>query len=634
MSREWLEADGLGGFASGPCEGPRTRRYHALLLVAQGGARTILVNGVDAHVETAGGRWSLNPQRYAAALVPGAIVESFAPEPWPSWVYRLPDGTRVAHEIVALHGRQETHMRWRVLGSPEGPVRLIVRPFVSGRDYHALHHANDVLRWDPLQVEAHRVVLRPYESVPAITWAHNGVYQHRPYWYRSFFYSDEAERGLDAVEDLAAPGDVEFDLRLDSARLVLASGDVAAAATDLAFTQERARRARFGTSLGRAADQYIVARPDGGKSIIAGYPWFTDWGRDTFIALRGLCLATGRLSEAEAIVRRWARVVSQGMLPNRFPDGDGAPEYNAVDASLWYIVAAYELMQASGKGSPEIGAAIDEILTGYADGTRYGIHATADGLLAAGEPGVQLTWMDAKVGDWVVTPRVGKPVEVQALWLNALWIGAELELKSSDRWRALLARGRAAFATRFWDESRAHLKDVIDVDHREGVDDSTMRPNQIYAVGGLPLVLLNADQARAVVNATEARLLTPRGLRSLAPDEPGYHGRYAGGVRERDGAYHQGTVWPFLLGAFVEAWVRVRGGTPAAKAEARARFVAPLLAGLDGGGVGHVPEVASGDAPHEAGGCPFQAWSLGELLRVDRVVLANFEAHGSVPAVA
>jgi glycogen debranching enzyme len=263
--------------------------------------------------------------------------------------------------------------------------------------------------------------------------------------------------------------------------------------------------------------------------------------------------------------------------------------------------------------------AINAILEGYAAGTRFGIKADEDGLLAAGRPGAQLTWMDARVGDRVITPRIGKPVEIQALWINALWIGAI----ASPRWTDLFKRAFASFERRFWNSSDGALYDVIDVDHVRGAVDASFRPNQIFAVGGLPLPLIDGDRARLVVDAVERHLWTPIGLRSLAPADPAYVGRYSGGVADRDGAYHQGTVWPWLLGAFVEAWVRTRGGTDDARVEARARFLEPLLAGLDAAGLNHLPEVAGGDAPHTPGGCPFQAWSVGEALRLDRTVLAQ-----------
>jgi predicted glycogen debranching enzyme len=308
------------------------------------------------------------------------------------------------------------------------------------------------------------------------------------------------------------------------------------------------------------------------------------------------------------------------MLPNRFPDHGEAPEFNAVDAALWYVVAVHDFLEAApgvaARDRQRLAGAVEAILAGYAAGTRYRIHVDDDGLLAAGEPGVQLTWMDAKVGDWVVTPRIGKPVEVQALWLNALRIGSAF----SERCVELYAKARRAFEERFWLESRGHLADVVDVDHRTGTVDPTLRPNQIFAVGGLPFAVLEGERARRAVDAVEAQLLTPLGLRSLAPGEPGYTPHYQGGPRERDGAYHQGTAWPWLMGAFVEGWVRVRGGTSAAQAEARARFLEPLLAHLDDAGLGHLPEIADGDPPHTPGGCPFQAWSVGEALRLTRLL--------------
>ena len=262
--------------------------------------------------------------------------------------------------------------------------------------------------------------------------------------------------------------------------------------------------------------------------------------------------------------------------------------------------------------------AFGAIVSGYARGTRYGIHADEDGLLAAGAPGVQLTWMDAKVGDWVVTPRIGKPVEVQALWINALRIAEGF----TEEFSGLLRMATASFVDRFWNAEAGCLYDVVDVDHVAGTADSKFRPNQIFAVGGLPFALLEGERARRIVDAVEARLSTPLGLRTLAPDDPDYRPRYGGGVRERDGAYHQGTVWPWLAGAFVDAWVRVRGGSDAVRNEARARFLAPLIAHLDQAGLSHVSEIADGDPPHAPGGCPFQAWSVGETLRIDRVILA------------
>jgi predicted glycogen debranching enzyme len=385
------------------------------------------------------------------------------------------------------------------------------------------------------------------------------------------------------------------------------------------------RRTEFPSRLHRAADAYIV---DGrhGKTIIAGYPWFADWGRDTFVALRGLCLATGRLEDARDILLAWAGSVSEGMLPNRFPDNGEQPEYNSVDASLWYVVAVHELFQAANgsgvvsvKQKRALQNAVEQILEGYSHGTRFGIRMDNDGLLACGVAGVQLTWMDAKVGDWVVTPRIGKPVEIQALWLNALKIAGQF----SSGWTKHFERGLKSFSQKFWNDAGDYLFDVVDMDHQSGKNDISFRPNQIFAVGGLPFPLLDGERAKQIVSLAEEKLLTPLGLRSLASGEPGYAPRYEGGVRERDGAYHQGTVWPWLVGPFVEAWVRVRGSTDKSKREAREKFLAPLFAHLDEAGLGHISEIADAEPPHTPRGCPFQAWSVGELLRLDQVVLAE-----------
>lgn len=633
-TREWLEADGLGGFASGTSTGIRTRRYHALLLTATTPptGRVVLVNGFDAWVETVNGTFSLSSQCYSPDVIGGdgaQRIEAFDWEPWPRWIFKLEDGTRVELEICAVKGEPMTCLSWKLLG-PRKNVKLHVRPFLSGRDYHSLHKSNASFRFDA-DVRPGRVSWQPYSGVPSVAALTNGVYSHDPNWYYNFVYEEERARGLDYEEDLAAPGVLSWNLADCKAVLLLTTSEHAAASLPASVKPvdlfnklrdaEQKRRNVFPSNLHRAADAYIVKRGDG-KTIVAGYPWFTDWGRDTLIAMRGLCLATGRLDEARDILVAWSGTVSEGMLPNRFPDRGGQPEFNAVDASLWYVIAAYEYLQAARPVNGErkkLLKAIDAILDGYSQGTRYAIRADSDGLLACGVPGVQLTWMDAKVGDRVVTPRIGKPVEIQALWLNALWIASQY----NDRWKTLFARGRESFRARFWNRDRRCLYDVIDVNHQEGAVDAALRPNQIFAVGGLPLALLEGEQARLVLETVEDHLLTPLGLRSLGPQEPSYTPHYTGGVAQRDGCYHQGTVWPWLIGAFVEAWVRVRGNTDKAKREARPRFLDPLLRHVEEAGLGHISEIADAEPPHTPRGCPFQAWSAGEALRLDRVVLAE-----------
>jgi predicted glycogen debranching enzyme len=675
---EWLEADGLGGFASGTVSGIRTRRYHALLLTATTppSGRMVLVNGFDAWVETPRGTSAISSQRYGPDVIhpDGASrIESFEYEPWPRWRFKVDDDLIVEQELFVPKGESVVFISWRVVpshaeprklsrskgpaASPErssagpvdfdrddGPIKLRVRPFFSGRDFHPMHHQNGAFKF-AAEKSGERVTFRSYDGVSAIIAYSNGNYTHEPTWYRNFIYTEELARGLDAAEDLASPGVFDFSLSEKPAVLMLgavtggaepgfsnkpASTPSATESIEALHARvksvEQIRRNSFSSPVERAADAYLVRRGKG-KTLIAGYPWFGDWGRDTFISLRGLCIATGRMEDTRDILLQWAETVSEGMLPNRFPDQGEQPEFNSVDASLWYIIAVHDYLLAAMKQptliddchTKKLQAAVETILAGYNDGTRFGIGATRDGLLAAGEHGQQLTWMDARVNGREITPRIGKPVEIQALWLNALAVGS----KFSARWESLFEKGRAAFEAKFWNEHAGYLADVIDCNHEEGVIDLTFRPNQILAVGGLPLMLLSKEKARRVVDAVEMLLLTPLGLRSLAPGEPGYAPRYEGDSQARDSVYHQGTVWPWLIGPFIEAWIRVRGSTARSKKQARAQFLPPLREHLSCAGLGHISEICDAEPPYTPRGCPFQAWSLGELLRLDQAVLRS-----------
>ena len=675
LEDEWLEADGFGGFASGTVGTLRTRRYHALLLTATRapGGRVVLVNGVEAWLEADGQRYPLSMQRYVPDVIYPDLTASllaFDTDPWPTWRLQLDPQKTLIAEVFVSKATRETVLRWRLEGSEAasgaGAFTLKVRPLLSGRDYHALHHENSAFNFN-VRTSSDQACTswQPYGDLPVVNAATNGVYAHAPDWYRNFCYVRERERGLDFSEDLATPGVFSFNLADGEAVMILSASiacsasvsepssvsasepagtkavadyaaesagtgnrvtkpagvNLAAHATELANIEQQ-RRSALGSRLQRSADAYLVARNEG-RTILAGFPWFTDWGRDTFIAMRGLLIATGRLDEAEAILLEWSGTLSEGMLPNRFPDYGDTPEYNSVDASLWFVIAVHDYLattHAKADTRTRLQQAVETILAGYTNGTRFNIKAsTDDGLLSAGVPGVQLTWMDAKVGSQVITPRIGKPVEVQALWTNALWIGQSF----SPQWRSLFAKASESFATRFWNEARGQLYDVVDADHRAGALDPLCRPNQIFAVGGLPLVLLPMERARRVVETVEAALCTPMGLRSLARGEPGFVPHYEGDAWHRDSAYHQGTVWPWLIGPFVEAWVRVRGNTPEAKNLARQRFFEPLCSHLDQTGLGHASEIADADPPYTPRGCPFQAWSLGELLRLDRLVLAE-----------
>jgi predicted glycogen debranching enzyme len=462
-------------------------------------------------------------------------------------------------------------------------------------------------------------------------------------WYRDFFLSIEVDRGLNATEAHLHAGDFRATLQPGEVlTLVLSAEDDPTLVGALAY-DERQRYERtlielahlhsqsgalppdWALRLALAADQFIVSRPTpddpDGQSIIAGYPWFGDWGRDTMISLPGLALATGRHAAARSILRTFARFVDRGMLPNRFPDEGETPEYNTVDATLWYFEAIRAYHAATGDDDlvRELFPVLMDIVDWHQRGTRYGIRVDpGDGLLAAGEPGVQLTWMDAKVGDWVVTPRIGKPVEIDALWYNALRIMDEFTAVVGDvvsatgvaSFKQMADRVRAGF-DRFWHADGGYCYDVLD-----GPDghDAALRPNQLFAVS-LRHSPLNPDRQRAVVEACARHLLTSHGLRSLAANHPSYIGRYGGDPYHRDAAYHQGAVWAWLIGPFVSAHLRVYGDPDQAQA-----FLAPLLHHLADHGVGSISEIFDGDPPFTPRGCIAQAWSVAEMLRVWREI--------------
>jgi len=474
-------------------------------------------------------------------------------------------------------------------------------------------------------------------------------------WYRDCFFAVERKRGLDDREDhlfaalfrtklelgksfaIVLTTEEDAGLDADAARMQRVAHESALLnAADLTKKEAGAVSPEWLRQLVLAADQFIVKRalprePDG-RSVIAGYHWFADWGRDTMIALPGLTLATGRSGVAKQILLAFARYVDGGMLPNNFPDSGGRPEYNTVDAALWYFEAVRQYVAVTDDQSTlqKLCPALEGIVDAHAKGTRYQIHVDpADGLLYAGEPGEQLTWMDAKVGDWVVTPRTGKAVEINALWINALETMAgfaRLLKKSSDTYDAFSRKAKDSFQ-KFWNPQRGCCYDVIDV---PGIgNDTSLRPNQIFAVA-LPVSPLNAAQQKAVVDVCAEHLLTPYGLRSLAPGEPGYQGHYGGGPRERDGAYHQGTVWGWLLGPFALAHFRVYGDRVAAL-----RLFDSIDVAIRSYGVGSLAEIYHGDMPFTPDGCIAQAWSVGEVLRAwSELARVPQHATGSEPIVA
>ncbi len=630
LSLEWLETNGRGGFASGTIAGANTRRYHALLLTARKppGERFVLVNHLEEWLDIDGQAIPLSTNLYPGVVHPAGHEQcsQFSTDPWPTWTFDC-HGMVLRREIVMVHGRDLVIVRWTVGGKKTIRATLRVRPKLTGRDYHATHHENSTLSTEA-EVEGEMVRWSPYPDVPEVRAFHSGAYRHEPEWYRRVQFPIEQQRGLDSEEDWWSPGEFMFDLTSRSTGTLAFTTetidrlDVAALARREKSRRDTIRKAApvrdvLAQALWCAAEAYISQRGDQ-QTVIAGYPWFTDWGRDTFISLPGLCLVTGRLDMAWQVIAAFAAHVSEGMVPNRFPDVGEQPEYNTIDASLWFIHAIERYLAAS---EDEVSVretawlAVKQILDGYRRGTRYGIRMDGDGLIVGGVPGVQLTWMDAKVGDWVVTPRHGKPVEIQALWIRALEVGETLarrfgETDFADRCKNDRSNAIASFRNRFWYEDGGYLYDVID--GPEG-DDVSVRPNQLYAIS-LVDDLVPHDRALQILRLIEQQLLTPVGLRTLSPLDPRYRGRYEGGVRERDGAYHQGTVWPFLLGPFVTAWIKVYGTSKAVRRQA-CGFLDGIEAHLNDACFGQISEIFDGDAPHNSRGCFAQAWSVAEPLR-------------------
>jgi predicted glycogen debranching enzyme len=518
-------------------------------------------------------------------------------------------------------------LRYRLLAGDGDHAQLEVRPLIALRDYHNTTHENATL--DPrVTTEDGAAMVRPYGGLPPLWCAHNGAVTPAGHWYRNFEYQADRERGLDYAEDLFNPMAITFDLAPARDAIVIASTDRRDVSQAGWYeTRERARRSAVAPScenallqqLSAAADQFIVSRGEH-KSIIAGYHWFADWGRDTMIALPGLTLATGRADVARSILLEFAKHVNQGMLPNRFPDAGEEPEYNTVDAALWYFEAVRKYVEYTGDLElvrTELFPVLTSIMQWHFDGTRHGIHVDTDGLLACGVPGVQLTWMDAKIGDWVVTPRHGKPVEIQALWHNALKImegfARDLdEAQTADYYGGRAAHAAASFNQIFWNSAAGCLYDVVNCEER----DACIRPNQIFAIS-LPHALISEERAARVIDVVERELLTPFGLRTLSPSDPRYRSAYGGDARSRDSAYHQGTVWPWLLGPFITAYLKVHGRTPDSSWKARV-WLGNFDLHLRDGGLGQISEVFSAEPPHAPGGCIAQAWSVAELLRAAR----------------
>lgn len=633
-SREWLLGNGIGGYAAGTVSGAATRRYHGLLIAALAPplGRTLLLAGLELQAEYLGQSFALSAHEYADGTIHpdgcrhiGAFTLNAG---MPVWTHVFGDA-RLMRSVWMGRAANTTYMSFR-LEQASAPVLINIVPLCTSRDHHGhtRRHAGPMVM--PV---ASGIRVEAYAGAPPLRILCVGAEFHvRDDWYLNFHHRLETERGLDSGEDLYCPGNFQLLLKPGaSATLICTAETDAVDSPVVALIADQQHRANllqpvrhepgWVRQLVLAAEQFIVRRSkdgsDGqGASVIAGYPWFADWGRDTMIALSGLTLATGRADIASRILRTWASHVSDGLLPNCFPEDGSAPAYNTADATLWYLHALDACIQATGDMQllRELWPTVTDIIDWHIRGTRHGIGVDpADGLLRAGEPGLQLSWMDAKAGDQVITPRIGKPVEINVLWHHALVSAAALasrlgDTQAAQRYAGLAAQLQTAFRARFWFAAGGYLYDVIDTPDYQR-DDPTLRPNQIFAVS-LASGLLDAAEARAVVDVCQRELLTPMGLRSLACSDPRYVGIYRGGPQARDAAYHQGTVWSWLLGPFALAHFQVHGDRAAAQA-----LLAAIGSHLAEACVGSVSEIFDGDAPHLPRGCFAQAWSVAELLR-------------------
>ncbi|MBA2374243.1 MAG: glycogen debranching enzyme family protein [Chloroflexi bacterium] len=640
--REWLVTNGLGGYAFGTVAGIPTRGYHGLLVAALSPpvGRTVLVAGLLEWVSDGRERVPLHTLERDDRSLDGdgyRRLGSVRSEGMlPVFRYRVGDVV-VEKRIWMAYGANTTYVRYELVEGSPGSLELELTPLVTGRDHHRLGSADDGAPMVTTGPDG-AVVARPAGCDVSIGLRADGaMFRGAGRWIKGLRHREESARGLADRSDAFAIG--TFRGTIGAGRpltLVLTAEPEAPTDPDAALEAARARqvhlvglagvagRSPFVRALVLAADQFIVDRrmpgaPPGepGRTIVAGYPWFNDWGRDTMIALPGLCLATGRHEEAATILRSFARFVRDGLLPNDFPDrADGDPAYHTVDASLWFVIAVRAHARAVGHESlvEELLPVLVEILDRHVAGTRFGIALDpADGLLAAGEEGHQLTWMDAKVEGLVVTPRRGKPVEIQALWVNALRIVAAWLVSRGDPGRrgaaysAIAERATRSFVTRFWDPARGHLLDVVD--SPDG-DDPSLRPNQLFALS-LPHPLVGGEVARACLAAVRRSLAMPLGLRTLASTDQRYRSRFQGDRRSRDLAYHQGTIWTWPIGAYAEAIDRVDGDRAAALDVLR-----PFIDHLSDAGLGSISEILEPEPPFEPRGCVAQAWAVAEVLRV------------------
>jgi predicted glycogen debranching enzyme len=640
--REWLVTNGIGGYASSSVSGANTRRYHGLLVAACEPplGRAVVFSKLEEELRVEDHLYLLSANKYPSVIYPQGFrhLTDFTLDPVPTFTFEVHEGTVVLQKRIWLeHGSNTVFISYTLIKAPE-PVKLGLIPFLAYKDYHTEQRRWDGFTAETAPTEAKGLKIVDFENAHPtfmrLSPSNSFQFRHEYGWFYNYVHEREEERGLDYLEDLYCPGRYDGILAPGKTVTLVASLDEENLVDpDTAFKGEIGRQTLLLKAAGlegescsdrsrlvMAADQFLIDKSDkvARATIIAGYPWFTDWGRDTMISLPGLTLTTGRFGLAKSILQTFAGAVQYGLLPNRFNDSGAGADFNTVDATLWFFHAAYEYARKSGDWTlltNELFPVFEAILEAHLEGTKYGIKVDqTDGLLAAGGPGFQLTWMDAKVGDWVVTPRTGKPVEIQALWYNALRVTCEIANKSgkqSTKWSELATKTFNSFESKFINSETGALYDVVDVPGTD-VPDHSVRPNQIFALS-LPFPLIDPKSATglAVFREVTDKLLTPVGLRTLAPDDPRYRPQYGPGDQtSRDGSYHQGTAWPWLIGAYIDVQRKVDSDPCAA-----VKLLEPLLDSMANYGLGSIAEIYDGSEPHKPNGCVAQAWSVAEVLR-------------------
>jgi predicted glycogen debranching enzyme len=643
LETEWLETNGVGGWASLSVSGILTRSYHGLLVDGSQfpHTRTVLLSKLDETLLLNGIRYELGSNQFPDTIAPEGFLhlESFKKELFPEFIFRA-GGWTIKKEVLMPHGHQATLIRYTILEAKDAEGSFEFSPLIAGRDYHTVKRANEAFQTAP-QWQQHTLSVCPYHDVPQLNiTVPQATYDHHPQWFLNIEYLEEYKRGLPHQEDLMQLGHFTRTIRQGDTFIICAHAgtSVLPAPEELwhaevirreALIQSAACTDAFHRALTLAADQCIVKRADGKLSIIAGYPWFTDWGRDSMIALPGLCLSTKRFAEAKEILMTYASFLHDGMIPNRFGDADGAPEYGSVDATLWWIMACYQYIEQT-KDMQTGALLLEKILQAvdaYTKGTHYQIQAHEQtGLLTSGTAQTQLTWMDARVQGIPVTPRHGYAVEINALWINALAAVAHLldatgAAAQAATFHQRAAQASASFQNTFWNDAAGYLYDVV---HKDGKD-SSLRPNQLIALS-LPFPILTTQQSKRILSAIEQKLLTPRGLRSLSADSPNYKPTYRGGPDSRDAAYHQGTVWSWLIGTYITALLKTYGQKGLPKASQLLKEFEVHL--LQEGCIGSISEIFDASYPHQPRGCFAQAWSIGETLRSKLFIDETMQSSG------